>query len=91
MEEGQHLKGSSRLESISFLSLLSDLLTVILCLDTVQFEGAQRESSRGQTEQSRLTKAAAASAEPATLRLCSDTPAVLGERVDPFLPLEKQV
>uniref|UniRef100_A0A8C8DEW4 Src homology 2 domain containing transforming protein D, a n=1 Tax=Oryzias sinensis TaxID=183150 RepID=A0A8C8DEW4_9TELE len=59
----------------------------------VQFEGAQRESSRGQTEQSRLTKAAAAaaSAEPATLRLCSDTPAVLGERVDPFLPLEKQV
>ncbi|KAF6717792.1 SH2 domain-containing adapter protein D [Oryzias melastigma] len=48
----------------------------------------------GQTEQSRLTKTAAASTatpEPATLRLCSDTPAVLGERVDPFLPLEKQV
>ncbi|XP_024121829.1 SH2 domain-containing adapter protein F isoform X2 [Oryzias melastigma] len=60
----------------------------------VQFEGAQRESTRGQTEQSRLAKTAAASTatpEPATLRLCSDTPAVLGERVDPFLPLEKQV
>ncbi|KAM9708444.1 src homology 2 domain containing transforming protein D, a isoform 1-T1 [Menidia menidia] len=58
----------------------------------VQFEGAERERSRAQSEQTRLTKAGAAStSDTATLRLVSDTPPLLGERVDPFLPLEMQV
>lgn len=59
----------------------------------VQFEGAERERSRAQTEQTRLTKMGAmpASSEPTTLRLVGDTPPLLGERVDPFLPLENQV
>ncbi|CAN9502461.1 unnamed protein product [Ophioblennius macclurei] len=59
----------------------------------VQFEGAERERSRAQTEQTRLTKTGAmpASSEPTTLRLVGDTPPLLGERVDPFLPLENQV
>lgn len=56
----------------------------------VQFEGAERERSRAQTEQTRLTKTGAPS-EPTTLRLAGDTPPLLGERVDPFLPLENQV
>ncbi|CAI5696080.1 src homology 2 domain containing transforming protein D, a [Oreochromis niloticus] len=56
----------------------------------VQFEGTERERSRGQTEQSRLTMTGATS-EATTLRLVGDTPSLLGERVDPSLPLEKQV
>ncbi|KAK7904019.1 hypothetical protein WMY93_016626 [Mugilogobius chulae] len=54
----------------------------------VQFEGAERERSR--TEQSRFGKAGACS-ESTTLRLVGDTPPLLGERVDPFMPLERQV
>ncbi|KAM9787071.1 SH2 domain-containing adapter protein F-like isoform 1-T1 [Syngnathus typhle] len=60
----------------------------------VQFEGAERERSRVQTENSRLTKAANASAVAAdsnTLRLLCDALPLLGERVDPNLPLERQV
>ncbi|XP_041827528.1 SH2 domain-containing adapter protein F-like isoform X2 [Melanotaenia boesemani] len=56
----------------------------------VQFEGAERERSRAHTEQSRLTKAGTTS-DTTTLRLVGDTPPLLGERVDPLLPLEKQV
>ncbi|XP_072313987.1 SH2 domain-containing adapter protein F-like [Eucyclogobius newberryi] len=54
----------------------------------VQFEGAERERCR--TEQSRFGKAGASS-ESTTLRLVGDTPPLLGERVDPFMPLERQV
>ncbi|XP_033844241.1 SH2 domain-containing adapter protein F-like [Periophthalmus magnuspinnatus] len=54
----------------------------------VQFEGAERERSR--TEQSRFGRAGASS-ESTTLRLVGDTPPLLGERVDPFTPLERQV
>lgn len=54
----------------------------------VQFEGAERERSRAQTEQTRFAKT---STESTTLRLVGDTPPLLGERVDPFLPLERQV
>lgn len=59
----------------------------------VQFEGAERERSRAQTEQSRLTKTGTkpTTSESTTLRLVGDTPPLLGERVDPGLPLEKQV
>lgn len=59
----------------------------------VQFEGAERERSRAQTEQSRLTKAGTkpTTSESTTLRLVGDTPPLLGERVDPGLPLENQV
>lgn len=59
----------------------------------VQFEGAERERSRAQTEQSRLTKTGTTSttSEATTLRLVGDIPPLLGERVDPSLPLEKQV
>ncbi|XP_030575538.1 src homology 2 domain containing transforming protein D, a isoform X1 [Archocentrus centrarchus] len=59
----------------------------------VQFEGAERERSWAQTEQSRLTKTGATSttSEATTLRLVGDIPPLLGERVDPSLPLEKQV
>ncbi|XP_068194668.1 SH2 domain-containing adapter protein F-like [Antennarius striatus] len=60
----------------------------------VQFEGAERERSRAQTEQTRLAKAAggaSTSADPTALRLAGDTPPLLGERVDPSVPLEKQV
>uniref|UniRef100_A0A1A8FAN4 Src homology 2 domain containing transforming protein D, a n=1 Tax=Nothobranchius korthausae TaxID=1143690 RepID=A0A1A8FAN4_9TELE len=56
----------------------------------VQFEG---ERSWSQTEQSRFTKTGSTSAasDSTTLRLVGDTPPLLGERVDPCLPLEKQV
>ncbi|KAM7403354.1 hypothetical protein PAMA_004010 [Pampus argenteus] len=59
----------------------------------VQFEGAERERSRAQTEQTRLAKTVTTSttADSTTLRLVGDTPPLLGERVDPFLPLESQV
>lgn len=59
----------------------------------VQFEGAERERSRAQTDQTRLTKSGttSTSTESTTLRLVGDTPPLLGERVDPFLPLERQV
>uniref|UniRef100_A0A3B4UFW4 Src homology 2 domain containing transforming protein D, a n=1 Tax=Seriola dumerili TaxID=41447 RepID=A0A3B4UFW4_SERDU len=59
----------------------------------VQFEGAERERSRAQTEQTRLTKTGGTStaADSTTLRLVGDTPPLLGERVDPSLPLERQV
>ncbi|KAM3595200.1 uncharacterized protein V6R79_019960 [Siganus canaliculatus] len=59
----------------------------------VQFEGAERERSRAQTDQARLAKTGNTSttANSTTLRLVGDTPPLLGERVDPFLPLERQV
>ncbi|KAM6918030.1 SH2 domain-containing adapter protein D-like isoform 2-T2 [Lycodopsis pacificus] len=59
----------------------------------VQFEGAERERSRAQTEQTRLTKTGTTSstADSATLLLVGDTPPLLGERVDPSMPLERQV
>lgn len=58
----------------------------------VQFEGAERERSRAQTEQARLTKlGSTSSADSSTLRLAGDTPPLLGERVDPCVALERQV
>ncbi|KAM9842690.1 SH2 domain-containing adapter protein F-like [Aulostomus maculatus] len=59
----------------------------------VQFEGAERERSRVQTEQSRLAKTGTSSTttDSNALHLVCDTLPVLGERVDPFLPLESQV
>ncbi|KAM4625679.1 SH2 domain-containing adapter protein F-like [Polymixia lowei] len=61
----------------------------------VQFEGAERERSRAQTEQTRLPRTSPTSSTlvggSATLRMVGDTPPVLGERVDPSLPLERQV
>ncbi|XP_058472323.1 SH2 domain-containing adapter protein F-like [Solea solea] len=58
----------------------------------VQFEGAERERSRAQTDQSRLTKTGVTSPSmDSTLRLIGDTPPLLGERVDPAMPLERQV
>ncbi|XP_056152050.1 SH2 domain-containing adapter protein F-like [Lampris incognitus] len=61
----------------------------------VQFEGVERERSRGQTEQNRLARTSptstSAAGGSATLRMVSDTPPLLGERVDPSLPLERQV
>ncbi|XP_053701257.1 SH2 domain-containing adapter protein F-like isoform X1 [Synchiropus splendidus] len=59
----------------------------------VQFEGAERERSRVQTEQIRLAKTGGPmfSADSTTLRLVGDALPVLGERVDPYLPLESQV
>ncbi|XP_077588226.1 SH2 domain-containing adapter protein F-like [Stigmatopora nigra] len=63
----------------------------------VQFEGAERERSRVQTEQNWLPKpthvpaAAAAAADSNTMRLLCDTLPLLGERVDPYIPLERQV
>ncbi|XP_014850977.1 PREDICTED: SH2 domain-containing adapter protein D isoform X2 [Poecilia mexicana] len=59
----------------------------------VQFEGAERERSRAQPEHTRFAKTGSASSacDATTLRLVGDTPPLLGERVDPSLPLEKQV
>ncbi|TKS86846.1 SH2 domain-containing adapter protein D [Collichthys lucidus] len=59
----------------------------------VQFEGAERERSRAHTEHTRLTKTGTTSttADSTTLRLVGDTPPLLGERVDPSMPLERQV
>uniref|UniRef100_A0A3Q4B1X4 SH2 domain-containing protein n=1 Tax=Mola mola TaxID=94237 RepID=A0A3Q4B1X4_MOLML len=59
----------------------------------VQFEGAERERSRAQTEQTRLNKTGntLTAADSTTLRLVGDTPPLLGERVDPTVPLESQV
>ncbi|XP_054894284.1 src homology 2 domain containing transforming protein D, a isoform X2 [Poeciliopsis prolifica] len=59
----------------------------------VQFEGAERERSRAQPEHTRFTKTGSASSacDATTLRLVGDTPPLLGERVDPSLPLEQQV
>lgn len=69
-------------------------LLIFFCLAIVQFEGAERERSRAQTEQTRFTKTGSSSlpSDSTTLRLVGDTPPpLLGERVDPFLPLENQV
>lgn len=68
-------------------------LSVSFCLATVQFEGAERERSRAQTEQARLAKTGTTltTADSTTLRLVGDTPPLLGERVDPSVPLERQV
>lgn len=68
-------------------------LSVCFDLAAVQFEGAERERSRAQTEQTRLTKTGTASTavDSTTLRLVGDTLPLLGERVDPFVPLERQV
>ncbi|XP_077476689.1 SH2 domain-containing adapter protein F-like isoform X2 [Stigmatopora argus] len=62
----------------------------------VQFEGAERERSRVQTEQNWLPKpthvpAAGAAADSNTMRLLCDTLPLLGERVDPYMALERQV
>lgn len=78
---------------VSNVSFFLNLPTVFFCLATVQFEGAERERSRAQTEQTRLTKTGTTSttADSTTLRLVGDTPPLLGERVDPSLPLERQV
>ncbi|XP_061552145.1 SH2 domain-containing adapter protein F-like isoform X1 [Phycodurus eques] len=59
----------------------------------VQFEGVGRERSRVQPEQSKLAKASNAPAVPDsnTLRLVCDALPLLGERVDPYVPLERQV
>nr|XP_020442585.1 SH2 domain-containing adapter protein F-like isoform X2 [Monopterus albus] len=59
----------------------------------VQFEGAERDCPRAQTEQTRLTKMSTTSTtgDSPTLHLFGDTPPLLGERVDPSLPLERQV
>ncbi|XP_061824051.2 SH2 domain-containing adapter protein F-like isoform X2 [Nerophis lumbriciformis] len=59
----------------------------------VQFEGAERERSRVYTEQSRLAKTGGSttSADSNTLRLVCDALPLLGERVDPYVPLERQV
>ncbi|XP_007564622.1 src homology 2 domain containing transforming protein D, a isoform X2 [Poecilia formosa] len=59
----------------------------------VQFEGAERERSRAQPEHTRFAKTGSTSSacDATTLRLVGDTPPLLGERVDPSLPLEKQV
>ncbi|XP_061749831.1 SH2 domain-containing adapter protein F-like isoform X1 [Nerophis ophidion] len=59
----------------------------------VQFEGAERERSRVHTEQSRLAKTggSSTSADSNTLRLVCDALPLLGERVDPYMPLERQV
>lgn len=63
------------------------------CVAAVQFEGAGRERSRAQPEHTRFTKTGSASSacDATTLRLVGDTPPLLGERVDPSLPLEQQV
>uniref|UniRef100_A0A668A7D7 Src homology 2 domain containing transforming protein D, a n=1 Tax=Myripristis murdjan TaxID=586833 RepID=A0A668A7D7_9TELE len=61
----------------------------------VQFEGAERGRSRAQAEQTKLTRTSPTSTSvggnAATLRMVGDTPPLLGERVDPALPLERQV
>lgn len=63
----------------------------------VQFEGAERERSLVHPEQARLprvsptTTSSAAAGSSATLRMVGDTPPLLGERVDPTMPLERQV
>ncbi|XP_008308940.1 SH2 domain-containing adapter protein F-like isoform X2 [Cynoglossus semilaevis] len=58
----------------------------------VQFEGAERERSRAHPDQTRLTKSGATPTKvDSTIRLIGDTPPLLGERVDPALPLERQV
>ncbi|CAL8274498.1 unnamed protein product [Merluccius merluccius] len=64
----------------------------------VQFEGAERERCRGPPEQARLPRAgpvvggaAPGAGGSATLRMVGDTPPLLGERVDPATPLERQV
>ncbi|KAM3870895.1 src homology 2 domain containing transforming protein D, a [Diretmus argenteus] len=61
----------------------------------VQFEGAERERSRVQTDQTRLARTSptstTAAGGSATLCMVGDTPPVLGERVDPTQPLERQV
>ncbi|KAL1021980.1 hypothetical protein UPYG_G00020700 [Umbra pygmaea] len=60
----------------------------------VQFEGAEWESSLAQSDQTRLPRTsptAPAQGRETSLRRFGDTLIILGERVDPCLPLEKQV
>lgn len=87
-----------------YLTLMHFLLLFFLCvtflkqlsvstlLAIVQFEGAERERSRAHPDQTRLTKSGATPTKvDSTIRLIGDTPPLLGERVDPALPLERQV
>nr|XP_057947385.1 SH2 domain-containing adapter protein F-like isoform X1 [Doryrhamphus excisus] len=57
----------------------------------VQFEGAERERSRVQPEQSRLAKSGGSTTSVDSNSLACDALPLLGERVDPFVPLERQV
>ncbi|XP_035617328.1 SH2 domain-containing adapter protein F-like isoform X2 [Oncorhynchus keta] len=58
----------------------------------VKFEGAEWEKSLGQSDQAKLPRTSpTAPGGAANLRRPGDTPPVLGERVDPCLPLERQV
>ncbi|KAK6325338.1 hypothetical protein J4Q44_G00046800 [Coregonus suidteri] len=60
----------------------------------VQFEGAEWERSLAQSDQARLPRTSPTDPDPggaASLRRPGDNPPILGERVDPCLPLERQV
>ncbi|KAJ8003734.1 hypothetical protein DPEC_G00151430 [Dallia pectoralis] len=58
----------------------------------VTFEGAEWERSLAQSDQARLARVSpTAPGSAASLRRPGDTPSILGERVDPCLPLERQV
>ncbi|XP_018583587.2 src homology 2 domain containing transforming protein D, b [Scleropages formosus] len=57
----------------------------------VQFESTEWERSSSPTERHRLPRTTALAAAAAKLRKAVDPHVVLGERVDPTLPLEKQV
>ncbi|XP_036410703.1 SH2 domain-containing adapter protein D-like [Megalops cyprinoides] len=57
----------------------------------VQFDSAEWERSASQTERVRPSRSSPMVGSNIKFRTASDTPPVLGERVDPTLPLEKQV
>ncbi|XP_010884676.1 SH2 domain-containing adapter protein F [Esox lucius] len=58
----------------------------------VKFEGAEWERSLAQSDQARLPRTSpTAPGSAASLLRLGDTPPILGERVDPCLPLERQV
>lgn len=76
-----------------FLSWLK--VVVVVCVFLVQFDGGDWErSTLPHTDQHRRTGASRTSppsSKVTSLRKPSDLHTILGERVDPILPLEQQV
>lgn len=73
------------------LSLTPPPCPVPSCPGAVQFDGADWERSAAQTERARPPRTNPLAGGGVKFRRASDSHGVLGERVDPALPLEKQV
>lgn len=83
------------LNQIQDVSVFLNRPNVVVCVFLVQFDGGNWErSTLPHTDQHRRTgesRTSPPSSKATSLRKPSDLSTVLGERVDPVLPLEQQV